>query len=167
MRRMPSAGRTLGVVLFSAALAVFLFLDVIYAISAYWGVVGLVATMLCASSWILAQKAPISVRLATMVICCASAVGIRYVDWDSRKPFLRHLLSIRLGMTRSDVESVMASYIRVPEVGGDRMRAPGVDAMPPEESVAYRHTSAGWGDSDVGVVHLVDGGVVAVEFFPD
>jgi len=38
--------------------------------------------------------------------------GLRCVNWNSRKPFLRVLYSIHVGMTRVQVDAIMGKYLK-------------------------------------------------------
>ena len=94
--------------------------------------------------------------------------SVRFVDWNSRKPFLRDLYSIKEGMTPAQVERIMGAYI---EGGGRPLDSPANEVDERGEmvtgTVTYRHTDEGWGDSDWGVVTFENGRVVDVEFLPD
>lgn len=109
------------------------------------------------------------------------------VPWSSRKPFLRDLGRIEIGMTQGEVEEIMAGYIRGtgwpaspagtrPEAGfladvssGARYAteptAGGELAF--RDSFVFRHSDDGAFNSDWGVVRFHDGRVAAVEFLPD
>jgi hypothetical protein len=53
--------------------------------------------------------APRVVLLLTFAVAFA---GLRWVNWNSRKPFLRDLYSVRVGMTPSQVEAIMGKYLQ-------------------------------------------------------
>jgi hypothetical protein len=166
LRRVSPDG-AIGIVLFSMVLAVYLIMDITFAVSAYWRAVALFAAALGALGSLLGRRLGRGLRLAILALCCTATVAVRYVDWNSRKPFLRDLFSVRTGMSRADVERVMGPYAHVPQVYADRPPLPGSSTMQSEAPLAYRHTTAGWGDSDVGVVHFSGGRVVSVQFYPD
>jgi hypothetical protein len=109
------------------------------------------------------------------------------VPWNSRKPFLRDLDRIREGMSREEVERIMAGYIRGTgwpaspfEDGnpvGSVVEAPSGERIPCrvsdsgelaiEGAMVFRHSEEPAYDSDWGVIHFRDGRVVAVRFMPD
>lgn len=135
-------------------LAAFLFFDYAYAVSVYRVVVLLTSTIFGAYALFAFHGIPSKIRWGIVGIGCGLIIGLRFVDWNSRKPFLRDLLSIRQGMTYAEVDAVMGKYIHEPE-------------SQTKDSVVYRHTNEGWGDSDCGFVSFSDGNVVAVEFSHD
>ena len=152
------------------ALSVFLILDLglglavslyptfvaIYA--AFWVLVG----VLLLSDRSLREKALILLPFLLVVF------SVRFVDWNSRKPFLRDLYSIKEGMTPAQVEQIMGAYMTG---GGRPLDSPETEVDERGEmvtgTVTYRHTNEGWGDSDWGVVTFENGRVVEVEFLPD
>lgn len=81
---------------------------------------------------------------------------IRNLDWNTRKPFLRGLDNVQVGMTIAQTDAAMQGFIRSP-VGG----------ISEYGTVNYRHTDGGWGNADVGVVTFVNGLVARVEYLPD
>ena len=96
--------------------------------------------------------------LVSLVLFVAVVGGIWGVDWNSRKPFLRDLDRVRPGMTVAEVDTIMARYDRLPVVLGTTSA---------QQTVSYRHTTAAWGNSDIGLIMLDAGRVVAVTFLPD
>ncbi|NIO72298.1 MAG: hypothetical protein GTN71_25565 [Anaerolineae bacterium] len=96
------------------------------------------------------------------------AFSVRFVDWNSRKPFLKDFYRIREGMTPAQVEQIMGDYMIG---GGAPLGSPKTELNERGEivtgTVTYRHTDEGWGNSDWGVVTFEDGRVVKIEFLPD
>jgi hypothetical protein len=97
-------------------------------------------------------------------------IAVRFVDWNSRKSFLRDFYSLQEGMTREQVDQTMSSYMK--GVGGGPPNSQGQYVYDEQGEVVtgwvtYRHTNEGWGDSDWGVVTLEDSRVVRLEFLPD
>jgi CheY-like chemotaxis protein len=89
--------------------------------------------------------------------------ALQFVDWNSRKPFLKDFYRIEEGMTSAQVDRIMASYIRENDGG-----LPGTERDDLVDGrLIFRHTDQGWGDSDLGVVTLKSGRVTETEFFPD
>jgi hypothetical protein len=107
-------------------------------------------------------------RIALLLFFSVLFVGLRWVNWNSRKPFLRDLYSLRVGMTRSQVEATMGKYLKGtgwPANTVTDSSAKGELAFP--GTLVYRHTNEGWGDSDWGMVEFAGGRVIRVEFSPD
>ncbi|WP_338864803.1 hypothetical protein [Myxococcus stipitatus] len=119
------------------------------------------------------RSAPARVRWGTAVLLLLLCMGMRWLDWDSRKPFMRDLSSVRPGMTVEQVEAIMGRYLRGtgwPENPFTRGNAPGdfrAGELQVADSRVYRHTNEGWGNSDWGVVRFEAGRVVDVTFSPD
>lgn len=102
-------------------------------------------------------------RFALLAAFAAVIVLSGYVDYDSRKPFLRDFQQVQVGMSAVDVEAVMADYGRYITIRGEmddygRLLT---------GTMAFGHTHEGWGDADVGLVEVVNGRVVATKFSPD
>jgi hypothetical protein len=111
-------------------------------------------------------------KLLILGLFVAVLVSVRFVDWNSRKPFLKDLGQIEEGMTLSQVDQIMAGYERGPEAEKppvlDMMSGGGAsEASLSRTWVTYRHTAEGWGNSDWGVVGFRDGLVVETRFLPD
>ena len=93
---------------------------------------------------------------------------ISRIDWNTRKPFLRDLNSIEIGMSQFEVEQIMGDYLD--ETNADSSNSSTgtiVEEPTPPDTLVFRHTNLGWGDSDLGVVVLSGGKVVKVDFLPD
>ena len=101
--------------------------------------------------------------LATLVLFTISRI-----DWNTRKPFLRDLNSIEMGMSINDVEEIMMEYMQASdEVNNPSSESPFPEGSSSSETLVFRHTNLGWGDSDWGVVSFSEGKVVEVYFSPD
>ncbi len=93
---------------------------------------------------------------------------ISRIDWNTRKPFLRDMNSIQIGMSTNDVEEIMSDYRQVDDwVSKSSSEGPFTENSSSLDTLVYRHTDLGWGDSDWGVVTLREGKVVKVHFSPD
>jgi hypothetical protein len=128
-----------------------------------------------------AARVPRAVILGAFAL---AVVSLPWVEWDSRKPFLRDLYSIEPGMDRPQVESLMGKYLRgtgfpahplgfggsLQDVGSGRTYSTATGAngqLELVDSVVYRHTHEGWGNADWGIVRFQQGRVVEVSFSPD
>jgi hypothetical protein len=103
------------------------------------------------------QKLVLGGLLATAVL------GVRFVDWDSRKPFLRDFYQIQTGMTYEEVDELMTGY--------DKNISPFISTTSAGSlqtgAVSYLHTNEGWGDSDVGLITFAGGRVISRNYYPD
>ncbi len=57
------------------------------------------------------RSAPWLIRAGLCGAFVGGVVGIRLAEWSSRKPFLRDFYSLRMGMTRGEVDAVMGRYL--------------------------------------------------------
>ena len=118
----------------------------------------------------LLHDSPIRVKVTVLVLLVTFLFAVRFVDWNSRKPFLKDINRIQEGMTPAQVDHIMAGYLR--ENGGG---PPGSDDQYQFNErgeivggwVTFRHTDEGWGDSDWGVVIFENGYVTEIKFLPD
>ena len=118
----------------------------------------------------------------------STLIGVLYlVPWTSRKPFLRDLYSIEVGMDEAQVRQIMAGYI---EGTGWPARAPGATQdvqqvidpmgggtyatartaagdMGVVDSIVFRHSTDAHFNSDWGIVKFQARRVVHVSFSPD
>ncbi len=142
--------------------AVSLFPQFVVIYAAFWVLVGLL--LLIGRPW--------REKLLILGLFAAVLVSVRFVDWNSRKPFLKDLGQIEEGMTLSQVDQVMAGYERGPETDQPLVLEPAADSSASTDQagrtwVTYRHTAEGWGNSDWGVVGFQDGVVIETRFLPD
>lgn len=120
---------------------------------------------------------------AGLIVCL---IILYVVPWNSRKPFLRDLDKIQIGMTVDQVEIIMGRYMKGtgwPAIPGSKsptgqlveVGAGGTLAtsnspsgeLVIQDSITYRHSNDGAFNSDWGVVKFNDGKVVAKKFMPD
>jgi len=150
------------VVTFWIALSGFLILDLAGSISLHLGL-----TVAYDAIWVLigalllrdssARRKVLILSLFVIAVFC-----VRFVDWNSRKPFLKDLYTIREGMTPTQVEEIMGRYT----VGGGQTESAERGEIV-AGSISYRHTQEAWGNSDWGTVTFESGRVVNVDFSPD
>jgi hypothetical protein len=152
------------------ALTVFLILDLGLglAVSIYPRFVAVYAAFWALIGALLLQGRPNREKVLILGLFVVVLLSVRFIDWNSRKPFLRDLQRIREGMTPVQVEQIMGPYM---QGGGRSLASPETEVDEGGEilsgTVTYRHTDEGWGDSDWGVVTFEDGRVVSTEFLPD
>jgi hypothetical protein len=140
------------------ALAVFILFDLTAAVSVYLTVtVGYAILWLVLAAFLL-RRQPRAAQLLVLGLFLAGMAVVSTTNWDSRKPFLKDLYRIEPGMTVAQVDQIMAGYLRAPVTPGQ---------MNQDNGIIYRHTTAGWGDSDFGMVTFQDDRVSHVRFLPD
>jgi hypothetical protein len=115
---------------------------------------------------------PLREKFLILGLFLVLVVSIYFVDWNSRKPFLKDFHRIEAGMTEQQVDQIMAGYMK--SYGGGppaslREYEPEYDGQGRLLTgwITYRHTKEGWGDSDWGEITFADGQVVEKRFLPD
>lgn len=107
------------------------------------------------------SKVTIRRRVVMLSMLLALILSLNYIDFSSRKPFMRDLSKLRIGMTGAQVQAIMDRYYHNwyeeegehffhldPAYTGGKM---------------YRHTKEGWANADWGRVEFKEGRVVDVE----
>ncbi|HWQ93535.1 MAG TPA: hypothetical protein VN673_17860 [Clostridia bacterium] len=136
---------------------------------------------------------PVAVRsqlahIGALVVAIGVAATLYLVEWTTRKPFLRDLARIHVGMTEAEVRRIMGRYMEgtgLPANPFDTAtNAPGTltdlgngsqyststspsGEMVIRDSLTFRHSNDGAFNSDWGIVSLSSGRVVRVQFSPD
>jgi hypothetical protein len=154
------------------ALGLYLMLDLEWSVSVYPWFIAIYAAFWGLVSLLIIWRSPRRHKLVMLGLLAIVLFTIRFVDWNTRKPFLRNLYSIRKGMTAAQVDHIMGGYMTG---GGVPAGSPGIrlDGRLLEQgatargTISYRHTNEGWGDSDWGIVTFEDGRVVDVRFDSD
>jgi hypothetical protein len=127
-------------------------------------------------------------RIGGLVAVVAVAAILYFVEWTTRKPFLRDLALVHVGMTEAEVRHIMGRYMEGtgwPALPGSGFsNAPGTlnivgsasqysttnspdGQMVIRNSLVFRHSNDGAFNSDWGIVSLSNGKVVRVDFSPD
>lgn len=88
-------------------------------------------------------------------------LSVRFVDWNSRKPFLRDLYKVRVGMSVPDVQSIMGGYLTTPST-----EEPEVNKLE-DELIVYRPSNEAAYNADLGEITVRNGRVVAVRYLGD
>lgn len=154
-------------------LSIFLIMDVTYSVSVYWQFVALYAAFCVLVGLLLLVGSPKREKLLILGLLVAVLFSLRFVDWNSRKPFLKDLYRVREGMAIEQVEQIMGHYMGGIGWPARPLDLPaGTSAAEPEElalpdRLVYRHTDEGWGNSDWGEIHFEEGRVVEIRFLPD
>lgn len=97
-------------------------------------------------------------RITVLAIYTLLILSTRFVDWNSRKPFVRDLLRLREGMTSQQVKGVMSRYLANHDAA---------DVTQANATLYYRHSDRPEYNQDWGNITMRDGKVVAVEFLAD
>jgi len=152
------------------ALSVFLILDVNFAVSVYLELVVIYGGFWILVGALLLVGRPTRDKLLILGLFALLLSSIQFINWNSRKPFLRSFRRIEVGMSAPQVEETMIGYM-VDYGGGSPGSQPQTqfddDGRILNGSMTFRHTQEGWGDSDWGVVTFGDGHVVETRFLPD
>jgi hypothetical protein len=171
---LPQSRAVLLALTFWTALSLFLVLDLGLglAVSVYFTFVVAYAAFWVLVGALLLYRRPLRERILILALFVVALLSVRFVDWNSRKPFLRGFNRVKEGMTESQVDRIMDGYIK--EYGGGP--PPSLRAYEPQFDeqgriitgwVTYRHTDEGWGDSDWGEVTFENGRVVEKRFLHD
>jgi len=97
-------------------------------------------------------------RITVVAIYALLILSTRFVDWNSRKPFMRDLLRLREGMTGQQVKVIMGRYVTDQDAA---------DVSQANGTLSYRHSNEAEYNADWGEVTLREGKVVGAEFSPD
>jgi hypothetical protein len=127
-------------------------------------------------------------RLTVLAALLVFIAALYFVDWTTRKAFLRDLAQVQVGMTESQVRHIMGHYMEgtgwpaLP--GSNSANGPGTlnivgsssqystetspsGQMAIRDSLVFRHSNDGAFNSDWGIISLSSGKVVRVEFSPN
>jgi hypothetical protein len=127
-------------------------------------------------------------RVAALMAISAVIAVLYFGAWTSRKPFLRDLARVRIGMTEVEVRHIMGRYLEgtgwpaspfdtatnapgtLTDIGSgsqhSTITSPSGELVI-RDSLVFRHATDGAFNSDWGIVSLSNGRVVTVEFSPD
>jgi hypothetical protein len=145
------------------ALSVFLILDLAGSISLHPGLVALYAFCWALVGLLLLYSRPLREKVVILTLFLVALGSVRFVDWNTRKPFLRALDRVTVGITEVQADEIMDGYIKGVSPMAQVDEQGGVDWG----TVSYRHTTEAWGNVDVGVLVFQNGRVVRVDFCPD
>jgi len=164
---MPNANEKI-ITLFSALLlglilALYLIFDYLVAISLNPIITIAIGSIATISGLIIFRLMPMPRRIVLAGLIITGVAAISFINWNSRKPFLRAFNQVEIGMSADEVDETMADFTRLisPE------------AVTTEEGIvdygiiSYRHTTESWGDSDIGQVTFSEGKVINQIFYPD
>ncbi len=127
-------------------------------------------------------------RIGVLAAVIAIIAALYFVDWTSRKPFLRDLARVHVGMTEAEVRQIMGGYMEgtgwpappdsfpsdAPStltIGGSGSQY-SIETSPSNQlvirdSLVFRHSNDAAFNSDWGIVSFSGGRVVGVEFSAD
>ena len=148
---------------FWVALSVFLILDLAGSISLRTGFVALYGLGWVVVGLLLLYSRPLREKVVILTLFLVALCSVRFVDWNTRKPFLRALDRVTAGITEAQADEIMDGYIKGMSPTAQVDDQGGIDWG----TVSYRHTTEAWGNTDIGVLIFQDGRVVRVEFLPD
>ena len=146
-----------------AVMGLYLLLDLALSASLNPFISGGFALTLMALSLFILDSLPVKQRFLLTGVLISAVFAVRYIDWDSRKPFLRDFNQIQLGMTAEEVDELMADYIK--------NVSPFVNTSTEGEvqmgTVSYHYTNEGWDVANTGQITFAGGHVIAATFYPD
>jgi hypothetical protein len=117
---------------------------------------GAFAAFFALPALLLLWRAPWRTKLALISTFLLLILLVRNFEWNTRKPFLRAMNTVQMGMTPAQVDAAMRGFMRGPAQG-----------ISEYGTVVYRHTDEGWGNADIGLITFGDGQVAKVEYSPD
>lgn len=116
------------------------------------------------------------VRIAVLLVILAGIAALYLIPWTSRKPFLRALGKVKVGMSEAEARKIMQGYTPGtgwPDLAGSAP-VPGATAgkssfgeLAIPNALVFRHSNDPEFNSDWGVISLSNGVVIKVEFLPD
>jgi hypothetical protein len=157
-------GSTVGAIfILLAAMALYLLFDLIAAVSLNIVISGGFALVALALGLYIFEPLPVRKKLLLGGLLFMAVFSLRFVDWDSRKQFLRDFYQVQPGMTIDEVDEVMTGYDKYISPFVSRTSQGTVQTG----AVSYQHTMEGWGDSDIGLITFAGGRVLARTYYPD
>jgi len=159
-------------ILFVTAVGILVALDLFAAASLYLRFVAAYTALWVLIGGLLLRGTPVRLRLMLLIVFVAQITAIRFVNWNSRKPFLKNFYRIEEGMTPAQVDQIMSGYMKG-HYGGPPLSLTDIRYEFNDQGeivtgwATYRHTEEGWGDSDWGRVTFENGRVVRTEFLSD
>ena len=104
-------------------------------------------------------------RVLILGLFAIAILSMPFINWSSRKPFLRDLQRIEEGMTEAQVKQIMGKYIKEADLPSCLLsEATGTEGLSPGNCVFYRHTAASGSNSDWGVIAFENDRVARTEF---
>jgi hypothetical protein len=155
------------------SLSIYLVLDASFAVSVYWQVAAIYAAFWILIGALLLVGSPRREKLLILGLLVVALLSVRFVDWNSRKPFLKDLYRVQEGMTVEQVEQIMGHHMVGSGWPADPLGLPtrsavaGTEDLTQPDRLVYRHTNEGWGNSDWGEIRFQEGRVVEIRFLPD
>lgn len=139
----------------------------------------------------LVRPAPLRAQpipLGALTLIVAIIATLHGVDWFTRKPFLRDLARVQVGMSEAEVRRIMARYVEGTgwPTAPNRAEAQASDAAPRDpgpprntshppgpgefqvpNTLVFRHSNEAAFNSDWAIISISDGKVTGVQFSPD
>jgi hypothetical protein len=146
-----------------AAMGLYLLLDLAIAASLNPVIMGGFALVALALGLFLLDPLPGRQKLLMAGLLVTAVVAVHFVDWDSRKPFLRDFYRVQAGMTAGEVDEIMAGYLKQPSPFIVQSAIGAVQTG----TITYHYIVEGRNNSDVGLVTFAGGQVVSTTYYPD
>jgi hypothetical protein len=111
------------------------------------------------------KNLPVRKRLIVVPLTILLILSVEYIDWNSRKPFLRDLYTVKVGMTGADVKNLMGKYHK----HAHKPESLTYEYLQPDFTGEefFRHTNKSYGNADIGSIKFQDGRVIQVGFSHD
>lgn len=168
-------------------LALLAFYEVGIAYPVAWWLYFSVAIAFVVALWPFASGRFQRLRILSLFAVSVAIAALYYVPWTSRKPFLRDLGRVHIGMTEAEARHIMSRYMEgtgwpaspfdnptnsntLSIVGSSSQYSTTTSPdgqMVIRNSLVFRHSTDGAFNSDWGIVSISSGRVARVEFSPD
>ena len=153
------------VLAYGFALSVFLILDLFGSVSVYLRFTAAYAAFWVLVGALLLHGSPPRRQVLILGIFAAAVFSVHFINWNSRKPFLRDFYRIEEDMTEAQVEQIMGKYIKEADLPSCLLsEATETAGLSPRNCVFYRHTDESRSNSDWGVVAFENSHVAQTEF---
>ena len=142
-------------------LVCFYFVERVFPLSVVPFATSTCAVLFAAISYFVTTHARFGFRITVLSVGVILILSFRFLDWNSRKPFLRDLYHIRIGMTMGEVEQRMAGYLNKPKPD-DPPRL-----LRTNDELIYRPSNEAAYNADWGIIVIKEGKVEAVSYSSD
>ena len=111
--------------------------------------------------WIRVRRYRTGIGAGALAMGLLVVLSMRFVDWNSRKPFLLDLYRVQLGMTINELALIMRHHPNKPTPDyPDRI-------VKENDTLVFRPTYGGAYNADWGIVTIKDHQVAGVEYSAD
>lgn len=151
------------IVFFLSCVGIFLFFDYIFDVSVSMAFTSIYCLISCFIGIFFTRRLTVTQRSGTLILLIVLLFSVRFIDWNSRKSFLKDLYKIHPGMNVKEVDSIMGKY----EKNEPDEPTGSITHSASSGYVIYHHTHEAWGNADTGIVKYERDQVVEVTFSDD